>query len=108
MTVEALTQFMLSQGPSQAVVSLEWDSIWTLNKKIIDPIAPRFWAICKENRQVHFLSLLLVVHFSLIFQKCMRYPHQWTSNFRSTDPSKAQEESGSWTKDDRLFQQNYH
>ncbi|KAF5380883.1 hypothetical protein D9615_004122 [Tricholomella constricta] len=27
MTVEALTQFMLSQGPSQAVVSLEWDSI---------------------------------------------------------------------------------
>jgi len=108
MTVEALTQFMLSQGPSQAVVSLEWDSIWTLNKKIIDPIAPRFWAICKENRQVHFLSLLLVEHFSLIFQKCMRYPHQWTSNFRSTDPSKAQEESGSWPKDDRLFQQNYH
>jgi glutamyl-tRNA synthetase len=50
MTVEALTQFMLSQGPSQAVVSLEWDSIWTLNKKIIDPIAPRFWAVHKENR----------------------------------------------------------
>lgn len=50
MTVEALTQFMLSQGPSQAIVSLEWDSIWTLNKKIIDPVAPRFWAINKENR----------------------------------------------------------
>lgn len=49
MTVEALTQFMLSQGPSQAVVSLEWDSIWTLNKKIIDPIAPRHWAIVKKN-----------------------------------------------------------
>ena len=52
MTVEALTQFMLSQGPSQAVVSLEWDSIWTLNKKIIDPIAPRVWAVRKENRHV--------------------------------------------------------
>ncbi|PFH54261.1 hypothetical protein AMATHDRAFT_186121 [Amanita thiersii Skay4041] len=49
MTVEALTQFMLSQGPSQAVVSLEWDSIWTLNKKIIDPIAPRHWAIVKNK-----------------------------------------------------------
>jgi len=47
MTVEALTQFMLSQGPSQAVVSLEWDSIWTLNKKVIDPVAPRHWAILK-------------------------------------------------------------
>ncbi|KAF9013924.1 glutamate-tRNA ligase [Cyathus striatus] len=51
MTVEALTQFMLAQGPSQAVVSLEWDSIWTLNKKIIDPIAPRHWAIVKDKAQ---------------------------------------------------------
>ena len=50
MTVEALTQFMLMQGPSQAVVSLEWDSIWALNKKVIDPIAPRHWAIVKDKR----------------------------------------------------------
>ncbi|KAN0077172.1 tRNA synthetases class I (E and Q), catalytic domain containing protein [Tylopilus felleus] len=49
MTVEALKQFMLSQGPSQSLVSLEWDSIWALNKKVIDPIAPRFWAILKEK-----------------------------------------------------------
>ncbi|KAI0006206.1 glutamate-tRNA ligase [Russula compacta] len=49
MTVEALTQFMLSQGPSQSIVSLEWDSIWALNKKIIDPIAPRFWSILKAK-----------------------------------------------------------
>ncbi|PPQ98828.1 hypothetical protein CVT24_003382 [Panaeolus cyanescens] len=49
MTVEALTQFMLSQGPSQAVVSMEWDSIWTLNKKIIDPVAPRLWALLKDK-----------------------------------------------------------
>lgn len=49
MTVEALRQFMLLQGPSQSVVSLEWDSLWTMNKKIIDPIAPRFWAIAKEG-----------------------------------------------------------
>ncbi|KAG6851300.1 hypothetical protein H0H93_011736 [Arthromyces matolae] len=49
MTVEALTQFMLSQGPSQSVVSMEWDSIWTLNKKLIDPIAPRHWSIVTKN-----------------------------------------------------------
>jgi glutamyl-tRNA synthetase len=49
MTVEALTQFMLSQGPSQAIVSLEWDSIWALNKKVIDPIAPRFWSVLKTK-----------------------------------------------------------
>ncbi|KZV67990.1 glutamate-tRNA ligase [Peniophora sp. CONT] len=49
MTVEALRQFMLSQGPSQAIVSLEWDSIWALNKKVIDPVAPRFWSLLKDG-----------------------------------------------------------
>lgn len=49
LTVEALRQYMLAQGPSQAIVSLEWDTLWTLNKKVIDPIAPRFWAIAKED-----------------------------------------------------------
>ena len=49
MTVQALKEFMLSQGPSQAIVSLEWDSLWNLNKKVIDPIAPRFWVISKDK-----------------------------------------------------------
>ncbi|KAF5373623.1 hypothetical protein D9758_000784 [Tetrapyrgos nigripes] len=50
LTVEALRQFMLLQGPSQAVVSLEWDSIWALNKKVIDPVAPRHWAIVEDKK----------------------------------------------------------
>ncbi|KAI1788380.1 glutamate-tRNA ligase [Ganoderma leucocontextum] len=49
LTVEALRQYMLAQGPSQAIVSLEWDTLWTLNKKVIDPIAPRFWALSNAN-----------------------------------------------------------
>ena len=60
MTVEALKQFMLSQGPSQSLVSLEWDSIWALNKKIIDPVAPRFWAILKGKRFGHICVLTYV------------------------------------------------
>jgi glutamyl-tRNA synthetase len=51
--VDALSQFMLAQGPSQAIVSLEWDMIWAINKKVIDPVAPRFWAIVKANRCRH-------------------------------------------------------
>lgn len=62
MTVDALRQFMLSQGPSQATLSLEWDSIWSLNKKLIDPVASRFWAIKHEAKYAHvFISLS---HFS--------------------------------------------
>ncbi|KAG7448087.1 glutamate-tRNA ligase [Guyanagaster necrorhizus] len=52
LTVEALRQFMLLQGPSQAIVSLEWDSIWAMNKKVIDPVAPRHWAIVEAGRHV--------------------------------------------------------
>ena len=49
LTIEALTQYMLLQGPSQAVTSLDWDGIWSTNKKVIDPIAPRHTAILKTD-----------------------------------------------------------
>ncbi|KAF7322471.1 Glutamate-tRNA ligase [Mycena chlorophos] len=49
LTVEALQQFMLAQGPSQGFVSLEWDQIWATNKKVIDPVAPRHWAIAMDK-----------------------------------------------------------
>lgn len=45
MTIEGLTQFMLLQGPSHALTNLEWDVIWTINKRIIDPVAPRYTAV---------------------------------------------------------------
>ncbi|TNY17169.1 glutamate-tRNA ligase [Rhodotorula diobovata] len=49
MTVEAITQFMLQQGPSQAFLNLEWDSIWNTNKRVIDPVAPRHVALEQEG-----------------------------------------------------------
>ncbi|GAA6039961.1 hypothetical protein JCM8097_002640 [Rhodosporidiobolus ruineniae] len=49
MTIDAITQFMLLQGPSQAFLNLEWDVIWNLNKKVIDPVAPRFVAVEREG-----------------------------------------------------------
>ena len=47
--VESLIEFMLEQGPSKNVNLQEWDKFWAINKKIIDPIAPRFTAIAKEK-----------------------------------------------------------
>lgn len=58
MTTEALKQFMLAQGPSQNQVLLEWDSLWTINKKIIDPIAPRYCAIATDNMYVNVPNVL--------------------------------------------------
>jgi hypothetical protein len=45
MDVEALKQFVLTQGASKATNLMEWDKIWSMNKQIIDPKIPRYSAI---------------------------------------------------------------
>ncbi|XP_058813875.1 bifunctional glutamate/proline--tRNA ligase [Topomyia yanbarensis] len=52
MTVEGLKEFIIAQGSSKSVVFMEWDKIWAFNKKVIDPIAPRYTALEIENRVV--------------------------------------------------------
>lgn len=42
MTAEGLRQFILAQGSSRSSAQMEWDKIWAFNKKVIDPVAPRF------------------------------------------------------------------
>lgn len=49
LTVEALKNFMLEQGPSKNTNLMEWDKLWALNKDIIDPITPRYTAIVKSS-----------------------------------------------------------
>ncbi|KAJ2996064.1 hypothetical protein HDV02_000214 [Globomyces sp. JEL0801] len=49
MTVDALRTYIISQGASQREINLEWDKIWAINKKVIDPISPRHTALIKEN-----------------------------------------------------------
>jgi bifunctional glutamyl/prolyl-tRNA synthetase len=46
MTVEGLKQFIVSQGSSRAAVVMEWDKIWSFNKKVIDADAVRYAAVC--------------------------------------------------------------
>ena len=49
MTIGALREFILRQGPSRNVVNLDWHQFWATNKRYIDPVAPRFTAVTKEN-----------------------------------------------------------
>lgn len=49
MTVPALREFILKQGPSQNVIKLDWTSLWATNKKYIDPVAARHTAITMDN-----------------------------------------------------------
>lgn len=45
LTIEALREYILMQGPSKNTILLEWDKVWSINRKIIDPIAPRYFAL---------------------------------------------------------------
>lgn len=54
--IEALKEFILMQGASRNLNTMEWDKLWTLNKRIIDPVSPRHVAIADENRVLVRLS----------------------------------------------------
>jgi glutamyl-tRNA synthetase len=45
MTISALRDFILKQGPSRNIVNMDWTNFWATNKKEIDPIAPRHTAV---------------------------------------------------------------
>lgn len=49
MTVNALKDFMLDQGPSRNTTLMEWDKLWAVNKDLIDPVCPRYTAINKAT-----------------------------------------------------------
>ena len=49
MTIPALRDFILKQGPSRNVVTMDWTNFWASNKKEIDPIAPRHTAILQKD-----------------------------------------------------------
>ncbi|PGH18885.1 glutamate-tRNA ligase [Polytolypa hystricis UAMH7299] len=49
MTVPALREFILMQGPSRNVVNLDWTKFWATNKKYIDPTSPRHTAVDKDD-----------------------------------------------------------
>lgn len=49
MTVPALREFILRQGPSRNILNLEWGALWALNKKYIDPDSARHTAVFQED-----------------------------------------------------------
>lgn len=41
---------ILLQGASKNLNLMEWDKLWTINKKIIDPVCPRHTAVIADRR----------------------------------------------------------
>lgn len=49
LTIEALREYILMQGASKNTILLEWDKLWAINKRIIDPQARRYTVLAGEN-----------------------------------------------------------
>ncbi|XP_042379802.1 glutamate--tRNA ligase, cytoplasmic-like [Zingiber officinale] len=54
--IEALVQFILQQGASKNLNLMEWDKLWTINKKIIDPVCPRHTSVIEEKSVILILE----------------------------------------------------
>ena len=56
LTVDALMDFIVQQGPSKAGNLMEWDKLWALNKQAIDPRVPRYMAVayCKKQTERYY------------------------------------------------------
>ncbi|KAI8552989.1 hypothetical protein RHMOL_Rhmol06G0310300 [Rhododendron molle] len=48
--IEALIEFIVEQGASKNLNLMEWDKLWTINKKIVDPVCPRHTAVIEDGR----------------------------------------------------------
>ena len=58
MNVEALKSFILSQGASRRVITMEWDKFWSENKKVLEETAPRYMGVsCADKVQLHITNV---------------------------------------------------
>jgi glutamyl-tRNA synthetase len=65
MTVPALREFILKQGPSRNVLNMEWGAFWAVNKSYIDSQAPRHTAIVQDLAvDCHLQGVLVEEHTS--------------------------------------------
>uniref|UniRef100_A0AC35UFV8 Glutamate--tRNA ligase n=1 Tax=Rhabditophanes sp. KR3021 TaxID=114890 RepID=A0AC35UFV8_9BILA len=49
LTVEALKTFIIAQGGSRSVVTMDWTKIWAFNERVIDPVSPRYTGLTKDG-----------------------------------------------------------
>ncbi|KAI5365033.1 Putative ribosomal protein L25/Gln-tRNA synthetase [Septoria linicola] len=50
MTIPALQEFIVKQGPSKNINMMDWTSFWATNKKYIDPVAKRYTAVESKDK----------------------------------------------------------
>jgi len=78
MTIAGLKEFIVAQGSSKSNVHMEWDKIWSFNKKVIDPISPRYNALLKDE--------VVPVHINGVSESSAEYPKHPKNTDAGTKP----------------------
>ncbi|EYU24804.1 hypothetical protein ABFS82_13G019200 [Erythranthe guttata] len=71
--IEALKQFITEHGATKNVNLLKWDKLWAINKKIIDPVCPRYTSVIEDKRVLLTLTDGPKVPFVRILPKHKKY-----------------------------------
>jgi len=50
MNVDALKNFIISQGASRRVITMEWDKFWSENKKVLEEKSPRYMGVSERGK----------------------------------------------------------
>lgn len=106
MTVEGLRDFMVSQGPSKNVVNMDWHSIWTMNKKVIDLKGARYTAIA-DNHVLCTVKGLKDEPYSETKPKHAKYDLGEKKVWYSSNIIMEQEDARSFAKDEEITLMNW-
>lgn len=52
MNIDALKSFILSQGASKRIITMEWDKFWSENKKILEETSFRYMSVLQDHVKV--------------------------------------------------------
>mmetsp|Transcript_35348 Transcript_35348/g.60538 ORF Transcript_35348/g.60538 Transcript_35348/m.60538 type:complete len:740 (+) Transcript_35348:35-2254(+) len=70
LTLDALREFVISQGSSKSANLMHMDKLWAINKKVLDPIVPRHTAVDAESKCiVNISSVKEQTHKSILKHK---------------------------------------
>lgn len=107
MTVEGLRDFMVSQGPSKNVVNMDWHTIWTMNKKVIDLKAARYTAIDSNHVKCKITGLAQTEPYSEMKPKHAKYDLGSKKVVYSQNLLIEQEDAQTFAKDEEITLMNW-
>lgn len=107
MTIEGLREFMVSQGPSKNVVNMDWHTIWTMNKKVIDQYSARFTAIDSTNSVTCTINGLKDSPYTELKPKHAKYDLGSKKVVYSSTIIIEQEDARTFTQDEEITLMNW-